>query len=69
LAHGISVREHEVLHCVADRLTNLEIARRLFLSPRTVEKHVASLLAKTGATERTALITFADRIRSSQKSG
>ncbi|GIH02270.1 hypothetical protein Rhe02_03370 [Rhizocola hellebori] len=69
LAHGISVREHEVLRCVADRLTNLEIARRLFLSPRTVEKHVASLLAKTGAAERTALITFADRIRSSQKSG
>ncbi len=69
LARGISVREYEVLRYVADRLTNHEIARRLFLSRRTVEKHVASLLAKTGAAERSALITFAHRISDSQKSG
>ena len=69
LAHGISVREYEVLCHVAEGLTNHEIARHLFLSRRTVEKHVASLLAKTGAAERGALIAFADHLRSSQKSG
>jgi DNA-binding CsgD family transcriptional regulator/tetratricopeptide (TPR) repeat protein len=68
-AHGISVREFEVLSLVADRLTNQEIGRRLFLSPRTVEKHVASLLAKAGVTERHGLIAFAARISGAQESG
>ncbi|NML81138.1 hypothetical protein HHL19_21345, partial [Streptomyces sp. R302] len=34
---------------------NQEIARRLHISPRTVEKHLASLLAKTGRADRAAL--------------
>jgi DNA-binding NarL/FixJ family response regulator len=37
-----------VLRLAAQGLGNREIAERMFLSPRTVEKHVASLLAKTG---------------------
>jgi DNA-binding NarL/FixJ family response regulator len=41
-------------------LGNQEIAHRLFLSPRTVEKHVASLLAKIGAPDRPALIRYCD---------
>ena len=41
-------READVLRLVAQGLGNREIAERMFLSPRTVEKHVASLLAKTG---------------------
>jgi DNA-binding SARP family transcriptional activator/DNA-binding CsgD family transcriptional regulator len=56
---GITVREYEVLALVAQRLGNQEISRRLFLSARTVEKHVAHLLAKTGAADRTELIDFA----------
>ncbi|WP_163008796.1 LuxR C-terminal-related transcriptional regulator, partial [Streptomyces sp. S5] len=35
------------------------IARHLSISPRTVEKHMASLLAKTGRQDRTALCEFA----------
>jgi len=37
-------------------VANKEIAARLHLSPRTVEKHVESLLRKTGATSRTMLV-------------
>jgi DNA-binding CsgD family transcriptional regulator/tetratricopeptide (TPR) repeat protein len=47
-ALGVTGREADVLRLVAQGLGNREIAERMFLSPRTVEKHVASLLAKTG---------------------
>ena len=47
-ALGVTEREADVLRLVAQGLGNREIAAQMFLSPRTVEKHVASLLAKTG---------------------
>jgi DNA-binding CsgD family transcriptional regulator len=53
--HGITAREYEVLQLVAERRTNAEIAGRLYLSPRTVEKHVASLLSKAGLRDRKEL--------------
>jgi len=52
---GVTVREYEILRLVAQRLSNREIATRLHLSPRTVEKHVASLMAKTGQPDRIEL--------------
>jgi DNA-binding CsgD family transcriptional regulator len=55
-AVGVTAREAEVLELVRDRMQNREIGRRLYLSPRTVEKHVASLLAKTGSADREELI-------------
>jgi DNA-binding CsgD family transcriptional regulator len=58
---GVTVREFEVLRLVADRLGDREIAERLFLSPRTVEKHVASLRGRTGQPDRAALVTYARR--------
>ncbi|MDQ4021031.1 MAG: AAA family ATPase [Actinomycetota bacterium] len=54
-ALGITSREMDVLGLVTDGLSNAEIGRRLFVSPRTVETHVANLLAKTGATDRAGL--------------
>jgi DNA-binding CsgD family transcriptional regulator/tetratricopeptide (TPR) repeat protein len=53
---GITPREAEILELVAAGLANKEIAARLRLSHRTVEKHVESLLRKTGATSRTMLV-------------
>ena len=47
-ALGVTEREADVLRLAAQGLGNREIAEAMFLSPRTVEKHVASLLAKTG---------------------
>jgi DNA-binding NarL/FixJ family response regulator len=56
---GITAREADVLALVACGLPNKEIAARLFLSPRTVEKHVESLLRKTGSRTRTELVAVA----------
>jgi DNA-binding CsgD family transcriptional regulator len=57
----VTVREYDVLRLVADRLGDREIAERLFLSPRTVEKHVASLRARTGLADRAGLVSYARR--------
>ena len=62
-AAGVTTREAQVLDLLADRLSNREIARRLFLSPRTVEKHVAALLAKLGCNDRSSLARLAHSLR------
>ena len=49
---GITAREVDVLVLVAGGATNREVAERLFISLRTVDKHVERLLQKTGATRR-----------------
>ncbi|GAA3611096.1 hypothetical protein GCM10022419_115100 [Nonomuraea rosea] len=60
-AAGVTSREMDVLGLVAEGLTNRKIAERLFISPRTVDTHVASLLAKTAAPGRAGLRTLAGR--------
>jgi DNA-binding CsgD family transcriptional regulator len=55
----LTTREADVLALLAEGLTNKEIAGRLCLSPRTVEKHVERILAKTNQPNRTALAAFA----------
>ena len=55
-------REAEVLALVADGLSNREVAERLVLSVRTVEKHVERLLAKTQSANRAHLAAFATRL-------
>ncbi len=56
---GVSEREAEVLELIAERATNAEIASRLFVSVRTVESHVSSLLRKLGASDRRELAQLA----------
>jgi DNA-binding CsgD family transcriptional regulator/tetratricopeptide (TPR) repeat protein len=58
-AIGVTVREHEVLQLIVERLTNKAIANRLHISPRTVEKHVASLILKAEVADRVELSDFA----------
>ena len=56
LAYGlITPAEQRVLSLLSRGESNRSIARVLVLSPRTVESHVSSLLAKTGCRNRTQL--------------
>ena len=54
-----SPRETEVLSQLAEHMSNAQIAQRLFISERTVESHVSSLLRKLGLGDRRALATYA----------
>jgi DNA-binding CsgD family transcriptional regulator len=56
---GITDRQADVLRLVATGISNKEIAARLHLSPRTVEKHVENLLRITAAQSRTQLVAIA----------
>lgn len=54
-----SMREIEVLHLIADGLTNSEMSEKLFLSKRTIEGHRQSLIEKTNSKNTAALIRYA----------
>jgi predicted ATPase/DNA-binding CsgD family transcriptional regulator len=56
---GLSPREQEVLRLVAEGLTNAQIAKRLFLSPRTVNAHLNSIYHKLGVSSRSAAVRIA----------
>ena len=51
----LSQREREIATLIAAGQSNPEIASRLFLSRKTVERHVSNILAKTGSRNRTEL--------------
>jgi DNA-binding CsgD family transcriptional regulator len=58
-ASGLSPREIEVLRLIVDGRTNAEIAAELYLSERTVHRHVSSILTKLGVRSRTAAAILA----------
>lgn len=58
-AAGLTARQAEVLEELAEGLSNTEIADRLFLSPRTVENHVAAILLKLDVPSREAAVVAA----------
>ncbi|HKD89344.1 MAG TPA: LuxR C-terminal-related transcriptional regulator, partial [Streptosporangiaceae bacterium] len=58
---GVTSREMDVFLLVAKGFSNADIAARLFISPKTVETHVANLVAKTGQSGRRELVAHAAR--------
>jgi non-specific serine/threonine protein kinase len=56
---GLSAREVEVLKLLAGGMTNAQIAQELYISPRTVNRHVGSLYHKIGTNTRAEAARFA----------
>ncbi len=58
---GLTERERQVLTLIADGLSNQEVADKLVISVKTVERHRANILAKLGLHSRTELVKYAIR--------
>jgi DNA-binding CsgD family transcriptional regulator len=57
--HGLTAREAEVFALLSEGLRNAVIAKRLFLSTKTVDNHVSAILAKLGVPSRAQAIAMA----------
>lgn len=57
--HGLSHREMEVLCLIVRGLTNRAIADELFISERTVERHVSNIFIKMDVSSRSAVTAYA----------
>jgi DNA-binding CsgD family transcriptional regulator len=57
----LSRREREVVALLAEGLSNAEIGRRLFVTPKTVEHHVTNILGRLGLRTRTEVAAWAHR--------
>jgi predicted ATPase/DNA-binding CsgD family transcriptional regulator len=64
---GISAREAEILTLVGEHRSNAEIGAQLYISVRTVETHVSSLLRKLGAPDRRALADLAAELARAER--
>ncbi len=58
---GLTDREQEVLKLIADGSTNPEIADKLTISVKTVERHRANIMGKLNLHSRTELVKYAIR--------
>ncbi len=59
----LSDREVEILVAICQGLSTQEIADRLFISKRTVDKHRANILEKSGCKNTASLVVYAIRHR------
>jgi DNA-binding CsgD family transcriptional regulator len=58
---ALSSREREVAALVAEGLTNAELARRLYISPKTAAVHVSNILTKLGLGSRAEIAAWSVR--------
>jgi non-specific serine/threonine protein kinase len=56
-------REREITELIATGLTNRQIAARLFIAQRTVDTHVAHILAKLGCSNRAQVAAVTSALR------
>jgi len=57
----LTAREREILQLLADGMSNVEVAGKLFISQETVKSHVRHILAKLEADTRTHAVAIALR--------
>jgi two-component system nitrate/nitrite response regulator NarL len=55
----LTVRQHQIVSCVANGLTNRDIATKLGISEDTVKHHLTQIFTRTGTTNRLELAVFA----------
>ena len=58
---GLSMREAEIMTLVSQGLRNSAIAKRLFVSTRTVDRHVSAILSKLGVQSRGEAVAMANK--------
>lgn len=56
---NLTSREKEVLALIAEGLINREIAKRLYISEKTVKNHVSNIFKKLNVTDRTQAAIYA----------
>ncbi len=55
----LSKREFEVLEYICQGLSNVEIAEKMFLSPRTIDGYKGKIISKFGVSNTVGIVTFA----------
>jgi non-specific serine/threonine protein kinase len=68
-AAPLSPRELEVARVVAEGATNGETARRLFISERTVESHLATIFSKLGVDSRVQVARWVAQLEAAERAG
>ncbi|MCI4042829.1 response regulator transcription factor [Streptomyces sp. TRM75563] len=63
----LSERERSVLDLIGEGLTNRQIAKRLYLSEKTVKNHISRLLGKLGVERRVQAAVIAAEVREHQQ--
>lgn len=63
----LTARERELAELVTEGLTNRQIGGRLFIAERTVDTHVARILAKLGCTSRAQVAVIVATSRRSRE--
>ena len=62
-AHGLTARELQILRLLATGTTNRVIAGKLFVTEKTVDRHVSNIFTKLGVSSRAAATAYAYRHR------